>query len=80
MKYVISKNNEVIIFSDSIRHSAMISREEVKSAGFIKLNGHKKKLECYGDSHTLDAASRPKEDELLINLLFTIEDKKDRTR
>jgi hypothetical protein len=64
VKYIVTKNNQIIIFSYSIQHSEFQHFNPI-SAGFISIsngiNGNPI-CSCYGRSISLGLSSRPEED------------------
>lgn len=64
IKYVITDNEEIIVFSELLSHDTF-KRLNPISAGFITFNtnsdGHIS-CKCYGESISLDLKSRPAED------------------
>lgn len=77
MKYIVKNNNDVILFSDTIRHDAMAREEDVHTSGFFSINqtGEGQDIVyCYGESITLNKVSDPVRDEKLLTLaLFGFE-------
>lgn len=51
MKYIITKDKKIFMFSDSVTHNTVVPQQEARSAGFIKLE--EGKLKCYGFSGSL---------------------------
>lgn len=76
-KYIRTKNNQIIVFSELLNHSDFKSFEPV-SAGFIFISSEKEtttsgtysktKCNCYGRSVSLNLDSNPVEDTMLANL------------
>jgi hypothetical protein len=67
MKYLITKQNKVKIFPESISHSEMGNKNTVKSAGYIRIkNG---KVETYDKSHSLNIPSRKNDAKLVVKEL-----------
>lgn len=63
-KYVITSNNEIIIFPELLQHSEFRCFEPI-SAGFISFGVNKQgnpTCSCYGESISLGLSSRPEED------------------
>jgi hypothetical protein len=66
-KYVVTKDNEIIVFPELLQHSEF-RRFEPISAGFISFGVNKQgnpTCSCYGESISLGIKSRPEEDTLL---------------
>lgn len=67
-KYIITSENEIIIFSPSISHVAFKHMNPI-SAGFIYFGKDNTRTDgkifcsCYGESETLNLKSREEEDE-----------------
>lgn len=62
MKYIRTKSNEIIIFSDGLDHNCFADVNP-KSAGFIVIeNNH---LMCFGENESLKLKSAAIEDTLL---------------
>lgn len=70
-KYVITEDNDVIIFSPALKHEVFKSRNPI-SAGFVYLNVEDGKItaECFGSSVSLGLESRPSDSELVTRRLF----------
>ena len=67
VKYVITGNNEIIVFSELIQHSEF-RRFNPISAGFISFGVNKQgnpTCSCYGESVSLSLISRPLEDTII---------------
>lgn len=63
-KYVITSDNEIIVFPELLQHSEF-RRFEPVSAGFISFGVNKQgnpTCSCYGKSVSLGLSSRPEED------------------
>jgi hypothetical protein len=63
-KYIITNNNEIIVFSELLQHSAFAKFNPV-SAGFISFGVNKEgnpSCSCYGESISLGLKSNPEED------------------
>lgn len=66
-KYIRTKNNQIIVFTELIQHSEFKKFEPV-SAGFISIGiGSDGNLDCscYGESVSLDLKSNEEEDTML---------------
>ncbi|MCP6727398.1 MAG: hypothetical protein KJI69_05315 [Patescibacteria group bacterium] len=63
MKYIISKDNDVIIFSGGIEHRDMAN----KFGGAVSAGSINSKLEAYGSSSTLKISSREKDTAIIQN-------------
>jgi hypothetical protein len=66
-KYIVTKDNAIIVFSDLFQHSDFRSHGPI-SAGFISIGAtdkHKPTIECYGESISLNLKSREEEDTAL---------------
>lgn len=61
MKYVKTKEGEVVIFPTSIMHSRFGGLYPV-SAGFCVIRTDRKKVDCFGESHSLNLESDVKKD------------------
>ena len=64
VKYVKTKDNEIIVFSELLQHSEFRGFEPV-SAGFISIGAtgkHEPTISCYGKSISLDLPSDPEVD------------------
>lgn len=72
LKYIITKDEMPIIFPMTLLHKSVYN--EAKAAGFVKMKwdaGHQKmKAYCFGESISLNIASRKEEDEQLIEAFF----------
>ena len=80
MKYIISKNNDVIIFSDGISHRDMArdigcieAGDDIVGAGFVRFSVTNEDdmpgdldIKCYGESVSLGIKSRGIDDECII--------------
>ena len=67
VKYVITGNNEIIVFSELIQHSEFRHFNPI-SAGFISFGVNKQgnpTCSCYGESVSLSLISRPLEDTII---------------
>jgi hypothetical protein len=63
-KYIITKQNQIIIFSNTIQHSDFRHFNPIR-AGFISFGVNKDgnpSCSCYGQSISLGLSSRPEED------------------
>jgi hypothetical protein len=72
-KYIIVENSEIeqpVLFPYSIQHREVMKNQKIVSAGFWKLNKDNK-YECYGESTSLDLASR-KQDGDILNIFFNL--------
>lgn len=70
MKYVITKQRDILLFSEWINHSSVHMAINVKSAGFVDLQilGGKVEARCFGESVSLGfIKSNPVEDNKLIS-------------
>ena len=66
-KYVVTKNNVMIVFSDLLEHSTFRGHDPI-SAGFLSIGATAKyepTIQCYGESVSLDIKSREEEDTAL---------------
>lgn len=73
LKYIKTRNDEVIIFPATIDHSDMRSFNPV-SAGFCSVKHDTKKVSCFGSSYSLNISSNPEEDSFLATRqVFRIE-------
>ena len=62
LKYVrLKRYNEIIIFPCIIEHSVFKHLEPI-SAGFCYVLGEEKKVNCFGESYSLNLKSNQKED------------------
>lgn len=70
MKYIVTKDNALIIFDEFVEHKDMAERcgVEAKSAGFTRMD-RKRKLGVYGDSFSLRLKPGPL-DQKMINKKF----------
>jgi hypothetical protein len=66
MKYIITKGNQIVIFSSGFSHKEIANKipDQVVSAGFINIGGNK--IECYGESISLGIKSRPEDTDIAI--------------
>jgi hypothetical protein len=67
VKYVITKDKQIIVFSETIQHSQFKGMELI-SAGFISFGINKQgnpSCSCYGESASLGLKSNPEEDTLI---------------
>ena len=63
MKYIITKQNKVKVFPESVSHSTMGTKKTIKSAGYIKIeNG---KIKTYDKSHSLNIPSKKSDAKLI---------------
>lgn len=70
VKYVRTKDNEIIVFGEIMQHSSFKNRQPV-SAGFISFGVNKEgnpSCTCYGESISLGIKSNPEEDTILAKL------------
>lgn len=71
MKYIITKDNEVIIFSNSLTHIQVQQQlsyvicKEMKGAGFVTVHDSGE-VNCYGESVSLKIKSRGDEDAEIV--------------
>lgn len=75
-KYVITKNKEIIVFSELLLHSAFKHFNPI-SAGFIAIGVNKDNnptCSCYGESISLGLKSNPKEDTELAKIQLDMQD------
>jgi hypothetical protein len=74
MKYIISKDDTPVVFSDIQSHQEVASALSflVLGAGFCHINN--KEFVCYGDSVSLNVKSRGPVDSLIINKVFGLVD------
>jgi hypothetical protein len=63
LKYIKTDLNEIIIFPMSIEHSSFKNFSPV-SAGFCVIRNNYDKVDCYGESHSLELQSDVKADTL----------------
>lgn len=66
MKYIVSKDNEVVIFSENLVH-AMVARrlfpeDHIRSAGFVNAE-----LKPHGMSISLEIGGHPDDEELIAH-------------
>lgn len=67
VKYVITKEREIIVFSELMQHSDFKHFQPI-SAGFISFGVNKEgnpSCNCYGESISLGIKSNPEEDTLM---------------
>lgn len=67
VKYVITKEREIIVFSELMQHSDFKHFQPI-SAGFISFGVNKEgnpSCSCYGESISLGIKSNPEEDTLM---------------
>ena len=65
-KYIITKNNEIVVFSELLQHSVFEFFEPI-SAGFISFGINEKgnfSCFCYGKSISLGIESRPEDTDI----------------
>lgn len=70
VKYVRTKDNEIIVFGEIMQHSSFKNRQPV-SAGFISFGINKEgnpSCTCYGESISLGIKSNPEEDTILAKI------------
>lgn len=71
LKYLLTKQGDLIVFSDGLSHSEMAGRRDIVGAGFIRFHdtndAELARAECYGESVSLKIKSRKEEDEEIIN-------------
>jgi hypothetical protein len=74
-KYIrLKEYNEIIIFPCIIEHSEFRKFEPV-SAGFCYINSSKRRVDCFGESVSLNLKANPKEDTLqATKQVFGVED------
>jgi hypothetical protein len=75
MKYIISKDDIPVVFSEFQTHEKMARALSfvVLGAGFCHINDDKEFV-CYGDSVSLNVKSRGPVDSLIINKIFGLVD------
>ena len=61
IKYVRLPGNDIIIFSKLLKHSAFIDFNPV-TAGLCIIDGEKRKVDCFGESITLQLKADKEED------------------
>ena len=69
-KYIVTKDDVMIVFSELLQHSTFRSFEPV-SAGFLSINAdgkHEPTIVCYGESISLGLKSREEEDTQLAKM------------
>lgn len=69
-KYLIFDNgliDYIVVFPEGVQHADMDGDGQAVSAGFIRINEDTKLWECYGESVSLDLASRA-EDNIIANI------------
>lgn len=62
-KYIITKDLKPILIPNFVSHDSIISKEEIQSAGFFKLNLGK--FVCYGRSESLNIDSQFSDSQIL---------------
>ena len=73
-KYIVTEDNDVIIFSAVISHDYFSSVGlKIKSAGFCTIYSEDNNVHvsCFGESHSLIILSHPKEDQFLIERMLS---------
>lgn len=65
-KYLIIDNDIPILLSEASRHTDIVNKKRIISAGYFIFN---EKFKCYGESISLGIKSR-KEDSDIINMFF----------
>lgn len=76
VKYVVTKDNEMIIFGATISHDEFIDFKPIR-AGFISFGLNKDgnpTCKCYGSSFSLRKESDPEKDTLLAQMTLRIGD------
>jgi hypothetical protein len=76
IKYVITKNKEIIVFPTSLKHSDFEEFNPI-SAGFISIGVNEDNnltFSCYGESLSLGLKSNPKEDTEIAKRQLYMED------
>jgi hypothetical protein len=76
IKYIRTKNNEIVVFSELLQHSEFKYMEPV-SAGFISFGVNKQgnpSCSCYGESISLGLKSDEERDTILAKYQFNMED------
>jgi len=71
-KYIITEKDDIIIFSECIRHDAFLHLKP-KSAGFVQFfvdDEGKVGVNCYGESISLKLKSLPGDNEIAERLLL----------
>lgn len=65
MKYIIFRDNEIVIFSESLKHSDIANslKKKVISAGFVHL--YDNKIYAGGESMTLGIEARAEDGEII---------------
>lgn len=78
LKYVVMcgefGSEEMVIFSETMKHSHICRKAQVISAGFIQVRNKSGDIdpEAYGESVSLRVGSRPEEDTKLAKELFNV--------
>ena len=73
-KYIITKDNDIIIFSAAMNHSDFKHMNPIR-AGFISIGVDKEgnpDCSCYGRSISLDMESDPQKDTLKAKLILNL--------
>lgn len=76
VKYIITKNNVIIVFSELMNHSDF-KRFDPISAGFISFGINKQgnpTCGCWGESISLNMKSRPEEDTVIAKRQLNMQD------
>ncbi len=76
VKYIITKNNVIIVFSELMNHSDF-KRFDPISAGFISFGINKQgnpTCGCFGESISLNMKSRPEEDTVIAKRQLNMQD------
>ena len=76
VKYIITKNEQIIIFDELFNHSDFRSFDPIR-AGFISFGVNKEgnpSCSCYGDSFSLNMKSDPEKDTMLAKLRLNMLD------
>ena len=70
-KYIITKEDEVLLFSSSLDHSSVCKKEDVFSAGFFKIFyiGGDINVSTYGYSYSLNKTSHRKDSQTIKNFI-----------
>lgn len=75
LKYVITKDNEPVLFSKNILHNTI--SKNIISAGFlilfVDINTNKYRVKCFGESTTLNLKSDILKDKLIIESFLNLE-------
>lgn len=74
LKYVVYKCGSPALFGDTLKHSEMGSKSDIRSAGFCYIDKEEDDItvRCFGESDSLGIASMPEQDAKDIKYMLSL--------